>query len=236
MGSGGFGHDWATWRSLFTFMHWRRKWQPTPVFLPGESQGRGAWWAAVYGAAQSRTRRKRLSSSSSSSSTALETGGAWPLCWIGQAPCLQSGALGWRTVRPAPQQDAHLGLETHDSSGVRESSLPTRVLTSHTCRSTPLTSRLVQSRAHGSWSGAWWPLLLAYVDRLSHCPSHGNHRSLAVFSRLPVRETVESSGGRRWTLGQAVQACGQRARLSFHLIITFFSFNNIYLNGCAGDS
>ena len=27
-------------------MHWRRKWQPTPVFLPGESQGRGAWWAA----------------------------------------------------------------------------------------------------------------------------------------------------------------------------------------------
>ena len=33
------GHDWATSLSLFTFMHWRRKWQPTPVFLPGESQG-----------------------------------------------------------------------------------------------------------------------------------------------------------------------------------------------------
>ena len=31
------GHDWATSLSLFTFMHWRRKWQPTPVFLPGES-------------------------------------------------------------------------------------------------------------------------------------------------------------------------------------------------------
>ena len=28
--------------SLFTFMHWRRKWQPTPVFLPGESQGRAS--------------------------------------------------------------------------------------------------------------------------------------------------------------------------------------------------
>ena len=42
------GHDWATSVSLFTFMHWRRKWQPTPVFLPGGSQGRGAWWAAVY--------------------------------------------------------------------------------------------------------------------------------------------------------------------------------------------
>ena len=57
--------DWATSLSLLTCMHWRRKWQPTPVFLPGESQGRGAWWAAVYGVAQSRTRLKRLSSSSS---------------------------------------------------------------------------------------------------------------------------------------------------------------------------
>ena len=28
--------------SLFTFMHWRRKWQPTLVFLPGDSQGRGS--------------------------------------------------------------------------------------------------------------------------------------------------------------------------------------------------
>ena len=33
------GHNWVTSLSLFTFMHWRRKWQPTPVFLPGESQG-----------------------------------------------------------------------------------------------------------------------------------------------------------------------------------------------------
>ena len=34
------GHDWVTSLSLFTFMHWRRKWQLTPVFLPEESQGR----------------------------------------------------------------------------------------------------------------------------------------------------------------------------------------------------
>ena len=40
MGLWRVGHDWATSLSLFTFMHWRRKWQPTPVFLPGESQGR----------------------------------------------------------------------------------------------------------------------------------------------------------------------------------------------------
>ena len=39
MGSLRVGHDWATSLSLFTFMRWRRKWQPTPVFLPGESQG-----------------------------------------------------------------------------------------------------------------------------------------------------------------------------------------------------
>ena len=104
--------DWVTSLSLFTFMHWRKKWQPTLVFLPGESQGRGslvgchlwghresdmterlhfdfslsctgerngnplqysclenprdggAWWAAIYGVAQSRTQLKRLSSSS----------------------------------------------------------------------------------------------------------------------------------------------------------------------------
>ena len=31
--------------SLFTFMHWRRKWQPTPVFLSGESQR----WGSLVG-------------------------------------------------------------------------------------------------------------------------------------------------------------------------------------------
>ena len=115
MGSRKVGHDWATSLSLFTFIHWRRRWQATPVFLSGESQGQGslvgcrlwgraksdttewvhfhfslscigegngnplqcsclenprdggAWWAAVYVVAQSRTRLKRLNSSNSSS-------------------------------------------------------------------------------------------------------------------------------------------------------------------------
>ena len=40
MGSRRVRHDWVTSLSLFTFMHWRRKWQLTPVFLPGDSQGR----------------------------------------------------------------------------------------------------------------------------------------------------------------------------------------------------
>ena len=64
MGSLQVGHDWATSLSLFTFMHWRRKWQPTPVFLPGESQGQGSLVGCVYGVAQSQTRLKWLSSSS----------------------------------------------------------------------------------------------------------------------------------------------------------------------------
>ena len=108
VGSLRVGHDSVTSLSVFTFMHWRRKWQTTPVFLPGESQGQrslvgcscspwglkesdtterlhfhfslscigegngnplqcsclenprdgGAWWAAIYGVAQSRTRLK----------------------------------------------------------------------------------------------------------------------------------------------------------------------------------
>ena len=45
MGSRRVGHDWATSLSLLTFLHWRRKWQPTPVFLPGESQG----WGSLVG-------------------------------------------------------------------------------------------------------------------------------------------------------------------------------------------
>ena len=39
------GHGWETSLSIFTLMHWRRKWQPTPVFLPGESQG----WGSLVG-------------------------------------------------------------------------------------------------------------------------------------------------------------------------------------------
>ena len=41
-GSRRVGHDSP---SLFIFMHWRRKWQPTPVLLPGESQG----WGSLVG-------------------------------------------------------------------------------------------------------------------------------------------------------------------------------------------
>ena len=54
-------HDWATSLSLFTFMHWRRKWQPTPGSCLENPRDREAWWAAVYGVTQSQTRLKWLS-------------------------------------------------------------------------------------------------------------------------------------------------------------------------------
>ena len=44
-GSLRIGQDSVTSLSLFTFMHWRRKWEPTPVSLPGESQG----WGSLVG-------------------------------------------------------------------------------------------------------------------------------------------------------------------------------------------
>ena len=63
MGLRRVGHDWATSLSLFSFLHWRRKWQQTPLFLPGESQGRGSLvrWRLWD---RSRTQLKKLSSSS----------------------------------------------------------------------------------------------------------------------------------------------------------------------------
>ena len=59
-------HDWATSLSLFTFLHWRRKWQPTPVFLPGESQGWGSLVGCrLWGHIESDTTDATNSSSSS---------------------------------------------------------------------------------------------------------------------------------------------------------------------------
>ena len=62
MGSRRVEHGWATLLSLFTFTHWRRKWQPIPVFLPGESQGQGSLVGCRLWVAQGRTWLKWLSS------------------------------------------------------------------------------------------------------------------------------------------------------------------------------
>ena len=64
MGSLRVRHDWPTSLSLFTLMHWRRKWQSTPVFLPGESQGQRSLVGCCLRGRKGRTRLKWLSSSS----------------------------------------------------------------------------------------------------------------------------------------------------------------------------
>ena len=87
MGSLRVRHSWATSLSPVTFMHWKRKWQPTSVFLPGESQGRGAWWAAIYGAAQRQTWLKRMKWLSSSSSSS-------PVCNQGCGLCRET-SISW---------------------------------------------------------------------------------------------------------------------------------------------
>ena len=99
------GQDWATSLSLFTFMHWRRKWRPAPVFLPGESQGLGAWWAAVYGVAQSRTWLKQLSNSSSS--IQLGEGNGNPLQYSCLYNPLDRGAW-WAAVHGVAQSRTQL--------------------------------------------------------------------------------------------------------------------------------
>ena len=64
MGSLRVGHDWATSLSLFTFMHWRRNGNPLQCSCLKNPRDGGAWWAAIYGVAQSWTWLKRLSCSS----------------------------------------------------------------------------------------------------------------------------------------------------------------------------
>ena len=97
MGSLRVGHNWAASLSLFTFMHWRRKWQPTSVFLPGESQGRGAWWASVCGVAWSRTQLKQLSLAATIASF------IWINCQCFQqkpVPVLVPMILNWKSFYP----------------------------------------------------------------------------------------------------------------------------------------
>ena len=71
MGTRRVGRDWVTSLSLFTFMHWRGSGNPLQCYCLENPREGGAWWAAVYGVAQSRTRLKRLSSSSGSSSSSM---------------------------------------------------------------------------------------------------------------------------------------------------------------------
>ena len=76
-------HDWATSLSLFTFMHWRRKRQPTPVFLSGESQGRGRipGTGEPGGLLSMGSHRVRHDWSDLAAAAAELLGYIWTLCW-----------------------------------------------------------------------------------------------------------------------------------------------------------
>ena len=95
-------HNSVTSLSLFTFMHWRRKWQPTPVFLPGESQGRGSLVSCgLYGCTESDTTEATYSSSSNvNSGEGMETHSSilvWRIPWTEEPGGLLS--MGSHTVR-----------------------------------------------------------------------------------------------------------------------------------------
>ena len=77
------GHDWATSLSLFTFMHWRRKWQPTPMILPGESQGRGSLVGCrLWGRTESDTTEASQQQQQQSRLPFSSSGGfSWPRDW-----------------------------------------------------------------------------------------------------------------------------------------------------------
>ena len=124
-------------------MHWRRKWQPTPVFLPGESQ---VWGSLVgcrlWGHTESGTRLKRLSSISSTHNLGFPGGGSpeetacqcrshkrhWFDPWVGKIP--------WRRAwQPTPlflpgESHRQRSLAGYSSWGCKESGMS--VETSHT--------------------------------------------------------------------------------------------------------
>ena len=106
MGSLTVGHGWVTSLSLLTFMHWRRKWQPTPVFLPGESQG----WRSLVGCGPS-TERLHFPFSLS----CIGEGHGNPL----QCSCLEipsDGGAWWAAVYGITQSQTHLKWLSSSSS------------------------------------------------------------------------------------------------------------------------
>ena len=94
MGSLRVGRDWATSLSLFTFMHWRRKWQPTPVFLPGESRGRGSLVGChLWGCTESATtevswqqQQQDIPSGSDGKESACSVGDLGSILGLGRSP------------------------------------------------------------------------------------------------------------------------------------------------------
>ena len=112
-GSRRVGHDWATSLSLFTFMHWRRKWQSTPVFLRGESQGGSLVGCCVWGNTELDTTEGLHFHFSLS---CIGEGNGTPL----QCSCLENprdGGAWWAAIRGVAQGRPRLkGLGSSSSS------------------------------------------------------------------------------------------------------------------------
>ena len=87
---------------------WRREWQPTPVFLPGESHGQRAWWAGVHRTTKGWTRPKRLSTH------ALEATQSFQAALVVKNPPANAGdrAAGLTTGWGRSQEE---GMATHSS-------------------------------------------------------------------------------------------------------------------------
>ena len=106
MGSRRVGHDWATSLSLFTFTHWRRKRQPTPVFLPGESQGRWSLMGCRLGSDKVGHDWSNLAAAAAAL-TSLK---------CGKEPACQCRRLGEKWVWSLGQEDPMKeGIATHSS-------------------------------------------------------------------------------------------------------------------------
>ena len=92
MGLRRVGQDWATSLSLFTFMHWRRKWQPTPVFLPGESLGRGSLVGCrLWGHTESDTTEATQQQQQQQQQQAGDVGDAGSIVGLGRFPGIGNG-------------------------------------------------------------------------------------------------------------------------------------------------
>ena len=104
MGSLRVRHDRATSLSLFTFMHWRRLWQPTPAFLPGESQGRGSLVGCrLWGRTESVTTEATWQQQQHSSCCASPK---WP-------PTTPAPSWSWALQKGITWQQASPGREEH---------------------------------------------------------------------------------------------------------------------------
>ena len=143
MGSRGVGHDWATSLSLLTFIHWRRKWQPTPVFLPGESQG----WRSLVGCGLWAVGSRRVGHDWS------DLAAAAALVVVHRTQAL--GLTGFSTCSRWAQWSWHMGfLVPRPGVSSMSPALARGFLTSWT------TSKVPQLYSYLNWLGKdWWKLL-----------------------------------------------------------------------------